>query len=220
MDWNCPLTEERLIDFLEGTLGSEEAAAFSEHLASCEACAQIVSQVGGLVRHMQQAPLIDEPILLAGRILDATLGPRTPARGWRQWFGWLVPVWQPRFAMGAATVAASFAILFHAAVPDTRNIRLADFNPATLGRAVNRQVHLTYAHGAKFVNDLRVVYEIQSRLGTQPEPEPQHPSRDPQDKSQVNPRLDRHQAVTAGAIVFAAINRWPYDSLTETRSHP
>jgi hypothetical protein len=51
---------------------------------------------------------------------------------------------------------------------------------------------LTFAKSAKFVNDLRVVYEIQTRL--QPEAEPQQASPVPQQNpSQVNPQ-DRSQA--------------------------
>ena len=47
----------------------------------------------------------------------------------------------------------------------------ADLSPATVMRTANRQAHLTFAKSAKFVNDLRVVYEIQTRL--QPETQPQ-----------------------------------------------
>ncbi|MGA3293976.1 MAG: zf-HC2 domain-containing protein [Candidatus Acidiferrales bacterium] len=218
MDWNCTATEERLSDFLEGTLVPEEAAAFSAHIAGCLTCARIVAQVGGLLSRMQQLAPVQEPALLAGRILDATLGPPTRVRGWRQWFGWVPTIWQPRFAMGVATAAASFVILFHAVVPDARSVSLADFKLAALMRTANRQVHLSYARGAKFVNDLRVVYEIQSRLGSQPEPE--HPSRDPQDKSQTNPSLDQHQAPVESVLGFAVANRWSEASPNTTRSRP
>ena len=76
MDWNCTLTEERLSDFLEGTLLPEEAAAFSAHSAGCANCTKLVAQVSELVSRMQQAPPVEAPPLLAGKILEATLGPR------------------------------------------------------------------------------------------------------------------------------------------------
>ena len=47
------------------------------------------------------------------------------------------------------------------------DLKKIDYRPASLVRAGNRQVHLSYARCVKFVNDLRVVYEIQSRF--QPE---------------------------------------------------
>jgi hypothetical protein len=231
MDWHCTTTEERLSDFLDGALSPEDAAAFSAHTAGCAACTRVVAQVGALVSRMQQVPPAEEPVHLVGKILDATLGPRTPKQGWQQWFGWVPAIWQPRFAMGLATVAASLAILVHAAAPQGRNMSLADFNPATLARTANRQLHLTYAHGAKFVSDLRVVYEIQSRLGAQPElmgepvrePQPKQPSPEPRDRSEANPNPHpRHREATDGSMLaFAVANRWS-ESLPNnfTRSRP
>jgi hypothetical protein len=63
-----------------------------------------------------------------------------------------------------------------------------------LARAANRQAHLVYAHGAKFVNDLRLVYEIQSRFSApeaagsgEANPAPQPPL-DPQPKTNLIPK--------------------------------
>ncbi len=161
MDWNCTLTEERLSDFLEGALSPEEAAAFSAHAAGCANCTKLVAQVSGLVSRMQDVPQVEEPAQLRRKILDATLGPRKQKPAAQGLFGWLPLIWQPRFAMGIVTVAASFVIVFHAA---TASASKTSLNPVNLVRGAIRQVHLTYARGAKFVNTLRVVYEIQSRL--------------------------------------------------------
>jgi len=218
MDWNCTLTEERLADILDGALSSQDKAAFASHSAACARCVEIVAQVGGLVREMQQTPFVGEPANLQARILDATLGPRTRQQGSRQWFGWLSEIWQPRFAMGVATVAASLVIVLHGFGARPSKISL---NPASLFHRVNRQAHLTYAHGTKFVNDLRVVYEIQSRLGSQPEPisepvsEPQSapsdqpgpertqpPDSDPREKSQVIPHTGRRIARGASELAI------------------
>ena len=208
MDWNCTFTEERLSDSLEGALSPEEAATFSAHAAGCANCTKLVAQVSELVSRMQQAPRVEAPPLLAGRILEATLGPRKPKTVSPGWFGWVPAIWQPRFAMGIVTVAASFVIVFHAASSSASRTNL---NPVNLVRDANRQVHLTYARGAKFVNTLRVVYEIQSRLSSQPESmsepisvpttkpsvepppgrTPQQPSNEPREKSQTIPHSNR-----------------------------
>ena len=45
-----------------------------------------------------------------------------------------------------------------------RKPKLADLRPATIYRNTDRKVHLVYASSVKFVSDLRVVYEIQTRL--------------------------------------------------------
>ncbi|MGB9466199.1 MAG: hypothetical protein WBR10_13905, partial [Candidatus Acidiferrum sp.] len=45
-----------------------------------------------------------------------------------------------------------------------RKPKLADLSPVNVYRNADRQAHLVYARSTKFVSDLRVVYEIQSRL--------------------------------------------------------
>jgi hypothetical protein len=209
MDWNCTRTEEQLSDFLEGALPAAEATAFSSHAASCADCSKLVAQVRELVSRMQRTPSLDAPEQLEWKILEATLGPRQQPAEAPGWFGWLRTIWQPRFAMGMVTVAASFVIVFHAAAGDNGRSVL---NPLNLLRGANRQVHLTYARGAKMVNNLRVVYEIESRLSAQPEslsepiappaarpsnhgqPDRQPPPNDPREKSQTIPRASHHGA--------------------------
>jgi hypothetical protein len=209
MDWNCTRTEEQLSDFLEGALPAAAAAAFSSHAASCSDCSKLVAQVRGLMRQIEETPQLEVPAQLERKILDATLGPRQQTAETQGWFGWLQIIWQPRFAMGIVTVAASFVIVFHAAAGDNGRSVL---NPLNLLRGANRQVHLTYARGAKMVNNLRVVYEIESRLSAQPEsmaepitpppvrpsndgqPGQQPPANDPHEKSQTIPHASRHNA--------------------------
>jgi Putative zinc-finger len=191
VDWNCILTEERLSDYLEGALLPEEQAALSGHVANCVACAEMMEQVGGLVSGMHSLVPVEEPPQLIARILGATVGARQ--QSWRGWFDWVPLIWQPRFAMGIATVAASLAIVLHAAGVRPTELTAADLNPANLVRQLNRQAHLSYARGVKFVNDLRVVYEIESRLPWQSQaassrseqqPESNPPAASPRQKSQ------------------------------------
>jgi hypothetical protein len=229
MDWNCTLTEERLSDFLEAGLSPEESAEFSKHVDTCERCSKLVAQVSALVSRMQHAPLVEEPPRLAGNILEGTLGPRKQKPVSQGWLGWLPLIWQPRFAMGIVTVAASFVIVLHAAgSPEAKT----GLNPLNLVRGANRQVHLTYARGAKFVNDLRVVYEIQSRLSSQPEsfsepipvpttnpsgqPQPgrdqQQPSTLPHEKSETIPHSNRRDGRGGAEIAIMLPNLLPSSS--------
>jgi anti-sigma factor RsiW len=215
MDWNCVLTEERLSDYLDGLLSPAEAAAFSAHAAGCEPCSKLVARVGGLVNSMQQLEPLNAPPQLVSKILDATLGPRSQKQSWSRWFTWIPVLWQPRFTMGMATVVATLLIVLYTSGLSPAKLKRVDLNPANVFRAANRQAHLTYARSAKFVNDLRVVYEIQSRLQpdaeSQPSPAPapapeqnqQPPSTNPQEKSQTAPHPGHTQS--RGGAMFAVM---------------
>lgn len=171
MSWNCLHSEERLIDFLDGALPADERAAFEAHAKSCANCRALVSGVRGLVDGMHRLELIEPPQGLIYRILAETTGKEKKPAG-QPGFSWVAAFFQPKLALGALTVAATFGILMQATGLDVKKISSADLNPISVFRATNRRAHLTYARGMKFVNDLRVVYEIQSRLQGAPAAEP------------------------------------------------
>ena len=219
-DWNCALTEERLSDYLDGLLSPAEAAEFSAHAKSCDACGALLAQVGGLVQQMRKLEPVEAPAQLVSRILESTLGPRAQSPGLRRWFAWIPMLWQPRFAMGAATVAATLLIVLYTAGFSPAKLKKADLSPTNVIRTANRSVHLTYARSAKFVNDLRVVYEIQTRLQPDAEPSPsitpapapqQNPqphSVNPQEKSQTAPHPARSQARSGVLLAFLLNCDW------------
>jgi anti-sigma factor RsiW len=164
MSWTCEQVEARLGEYVDGLLSAAERAEFETHARGCKQCAPLVSSVASLVNGLHGLELVEEPAWLAGRILDRTLGPRKAKWSWggvSGWFGWLV---QPKLAYGAASVAITVAVLLSTLGFSWRKPKLADLNPVNAYRTANRQSHLVYARGAKFVSDLRVVYEIQTRL--------------------------------------------------------
>jgi anti-sigma factor RsiW len=229
MDWNCKISEERLSEYLDGKLAPADASAFAVHSAGCGDCALLVARVGGLVGQLHELAEIEEPPQLIQNILDATIGPRVQKAGWKKWFSWAPILWRPRFAMGIITAAASLAIVINASGITPGKIKRADLNPADLFRAANRQVHLTYARSVKFVNDLRVVYEIQSRLQPAPEPSPastplpqQQPKpapSTPQQKSDKNSPHDRSQVHGGSMLAVLMPSSFPVSSIaTLTRS--
>jgi anti-sigma factor RsiW len=189
MDWNCTLTEERLSDFLEGALAGEERKACAAHASNCAACSEMLARVSALVGEMHALEPLPEPNFLARRIINNTLRARKSGGSLASWSGWMGLLWQPRFAMGIATVVATLMIVAHAAGPQLSNLTPADLNPVNLVRAGNRQAHLTYARGEKFVNDLRVVYEIRAMLAS-PEPSQASP------ENQASPEPDGKQPDT------------------------
>jgi anti-sigma factor RsiW len=164
MSWNCEQIENRLSDYLEGALTPEEAALFVNHSSTCAQCRELVASVRGLIGAMHALEPVAAPMNLVPAILDNTLGPRTASAGWKAWFGWMRFVWQPRFAYGVVTVLITVGVVSQALGIQWSMPTVADLNPVSLYRSADRKAHLFYAKGSKFVGDLRVVYEIKSRL--------------------------------------------------------
>jgi hypothetical protein len=163
MSWTCFNTEEQLTDFLEGQLKAGERAQFEAHLAECAGCRALAAEVRSLTARLPHLEPEAEPSWLVFRILEATSGAVTEKRE-KAWKKYLAALFAPRFALGLASVAATLFILFQALGINPKKITFDDLNPVTIARSANRQAHLTYASGVRFVNDLRVVYEIRSRL--------------------------------------------------------
>ena len=59
---------------------------------------------------------------------------------------------------------ATLIILLGTSGISLRKPKLADLHPVNVYRNADRRLHLAYASSVKYVSDLRVVYEIQSRL--------------------------------------------------------
>jgi anti-sigma factor RsiW len=164
MTWTCELTEARLSDYLDGLLSPDERHAFDLHVNACVHCVPLVSSVSHLLNDLHSIEQIEPPAQLVYSILNQTLGPRETKKGWRVAFGWLNAVTSARFAYSAVSVVATLAILLAASGFSFRKPKLADLSPVNVYRVADRQAHLVYARSTKFVSDLRVVYEIQSRL--------------------------------------------------------
>jgi anti-sigma factor RsiW len=182
MTWTCEQTEARLSDYLDRSLTAAELAAFSAHVPGCGRCAPLVAKVSSMVEGLHSMEQVDAPPRLVYAILDKTLGPREAQAGWRSMLGLVSGIASLRFAYGAISVAATLIIFVSAAGLNWRHPKLADLQPATIYHAVDRKAHMAYGSTIKFVNDLRVVNEIQSRLrqdetptleeNTVPEPSP------------------------------------------------
>lgn len=183
INWTHEQTEARLTDYLEGLLQPEEQVAFDAHVSSCPQCAPLLAGVSHLLTDLHSMDELEPPPRLVYAILDKTLGPRETVTGWRAALAWLRSLANPRVGYGFASVAATFLIVVSTSGFSWRKPRLADLKPASIYRNFDRQTHLVYARGTKFVSDLRVVYEIQSRLS---QDEQQNPAQDHRPQSSPN----------------------------------
>lgn len=197
MSWTCEQTEARLSDYLDGALAGAEQSAFDAHINTCQRCTVLVASVSDLVTDLHSMEQVEPPPRLVYSILDKTLGPREAVSGWRAWLGWVRGIAAIRFAYGALSVVATLIIFVTAAGLNWRKPRLADLQPAMIYRNADRQAHLVYARSAKFVSDLRVVNEIQSRLRQESEIPTNPESTAPQPSIEKQPgRTDGSQPAT------------------------
>ncbi len=167
MNWTCEQTETRLSDYLDGHFQPAEQSAFNLHVNTCERCAPLVAGVAHALGGLYALEPVEPPPQLENAILTATLG----APSWRNAKRWLRSLQSPRFVYSLASVTATLVVILTASGFSFRKPKLADLHPATIYRNADRQAHLVYARSTKFVSDLRVVYEIQTRLNEN-EPNP------------------------------------------------
>jgi anti-sigma factor RsiW len=197
MTWTCEQTEARLSDYLDGLLPPAEHTAFDLHVNTCERCTPLVASVSHALGALHKLEQVEPSPRLVDSILTATQGPQT----WRNAKRWLRGLQSPRFVYSIVSVAATFLLILTASGFSLRKPKLADLAPATIYRNADRQVHLVYARSTKFVSDLRVVYEIQSRMNeneqnpaVREEAIPQTaPSKDPGRTDGTNPAAPRQQ---------------------------
>lgn len=164
MNWTCEQVETRLSERLDGELATDELQSFDAHVQGCERCGPLYAQLAHMLPRLRAMEEIAEPPRLVYAILDHTLGPRETATGWRALLEGFRGLATMRFAYGALSVSATLLVLLTASGFSWRKPKLADLSPVTVYRNADRQAHLVYARSTKFVSDMRVVYEIESRL--------------------------------------------------------
>ncbi len=118
---------------------------------------------------MERAAVVQAPPELVTRILfEVTSGPSHAVvkPSWiRRLLGRrLETVLQPRFAMGMAMTVLSFAMLGRFSGIQVRQLKAADLDPVKVWTSVEDRVHRSWERAMKYYENLRLVYEIQSRL--------------------------------------------------------
>jgi hypothetical protein len=156
-------TENLVSEYLEGQLDVTRRLEFEAHLGTCPACRELVADVRHVLEYCRSAENPEPPAWLVPKILLATIGEPQPSLIERL-RAFVRPALQPRVAYSVAMAVFSFSIIINAAGVNLRRFSLTDLNPRTWVYQANRTGHLLYARAEKFYYDLRVVYEIESRL--------------------------------------------------------
>ncbi len=164
----CSDLEILLAEYIDGTLSHDAKSAVESHLATCVECRELAQDASSAVAFLERTAAVDAPPELVTRILfEVSNGPSHSAvkpplahRLFGKMFGgWLEPVLQPRFAMGMA-----MTVLFLGMMVRARQLTPADLDPVKVWRAAEDRVSLTWERGVKYYQNMRLVFEIQSRL--------------------------------------------------------
>ena len=190
----CGLWETLLADALDGMLRTEDEATFSGHMAGCAACTAMFEEArrgrewleflaaepevpGGLLDKIlaQTGPgqtagfgLVKDDDLVAatpGGIPLAKGRPLTVPAWQRPGFmGFVRRFAEPRLMMTAALAFFSIALTLNLTGVRLSSIKMSDLKPAALRSLVQRRLTMASTPIIRYYDNLRLVYEVQSRV--------------------------------------------------------
>jgi hypothetical protein len=160
----CAEFEILLCDYLDGIGDALQRRAIEQHRDSCALCAGLARDAAAAVAFIGRAAEVEPPPELLTKItFDIPSG--GAKKGWRSWAtGWLHPVLQPRFAMGMAMTILSFSMLGRLSGIEPRQLKPSDLHPVAVWTAIDNKVHRAWERAVKYYENLRLVYEVQTRL--------------------------------------------------------
>jgi hypothetical protein len=211
---HCSEFEALLFDALDQKLSGSKLESFRAHVRSCTACGPMFAEVEAGQKWLKSLAEVEPPANLVNNILAATTGVdsyrlqdaaptrRQPALGERirEWVdSFIQPFWgtvrQPRFAMSFGMAFFSLSVALSVA-----GVRPQDIKQVDLSRnGLTRTYYSTSGRVVKYYENIRLVYEIESRVRefkrvTAPAPAQPEKERDRKDNTsgQPEPRQERN----------------------------
>ena len=178
----CEEWEALLADALDGALTDEDRASFDLHTAECPLCPVMLGEAEKGQQWLQF--LHPEPQIPAGllqKILTQTTGTALPAISasanvasipiplvaaraeWKHFAG-LRRYVEPRMMMTAAMAFFSIALTLNMAGVRFTSFKAQDLRPSSLRSNLQRQFYTAKAPVVRYYENLRVVYEVESRM--------------------------------------------------------
>ncbi|MGA7522121.1 MAG: zf-HC2 domain-containing protein [Acidobacteriaceae bacterium] len=171
----CEDWEALLADALDGLLPEDKAVAFRAHSANCANCGDLLAHAGQgreWLGYLHSEP--DVPSTLMGKILDRTVGPGSmplPVVAAGQGAGaaamalpWRRNFHEARLLMTVAMAFFSIALTLNLIGVKVSDLRLADLSPSTIGSTVSRQFYAARGSVVRYYDNLRFVYQLESRM--------------------------------------------------------
>lgn len=175
----CSQFEALLSDALDGALSLEVSQAFQLHAGSCPACGPIFAEAQQGMRWLEALEDVPVPGNLVHNILAATsaaeadqepatsaaMHPGRVAHWWRPVRGVFVAALQPRFAASFSMAFFSLSLTLTLAGVKLKDIAHFDWRPSSVSRAVMLEYTQVESKVVRYYNNMRLVYEIESRVG-------------------------------------------------------
>jgi hypothetical protein len=198
----------------EGLLGEviEEGAhgpareAFQAHAAGCPVCGPLLTESKEGYRWLKSLAEVEPPANLVHNILAATSGVQEThlqAGGAASLWEWLqvsvvapaiAIAKQPRFAMSFGMAFFSLSVGLNVAGVKITDVRHVDLRPS----AIRRTYYETSGKIDKYYENLRFVYELESRMRelkriSQPEEQPPHKEKDRKNNTSGQPEQNQQR---------------------------
>jgi Putative zinc-finger len=205
---SCEAWEAMLADALDGTLNAPDAETFEAHSKSCAAgCGELLEEAKRgteWLRFLRETPPAPDGLL--EKILVGTSGlPDTPlpaaggavALPRQPWLGVSVAMLQrhvaeSRILMTLAMAFFSIALTLNLTGVRLNQLKLSELSPSALASSLSHEFYTTSAHLTRYYSNLRIVYELESRVNemrrdnTAPA-QPQSQQQQQQPQQQVKP---------------------------------
>ena len=231
----CTEFDGLLSEALDHRLSGDKLESFQAHARGCATCGPLLAEADAGLRWLHELVEVEPPVTLVDNILAATTGLSTArlhgtakAQAEPSWFDRLQdwanmlvgPILgvakQPRFAMSFGMAFFSLSITMSLAGVKLSDVRHVDLRPS----AVKRNYYETSGKVMKYYDNIRFVYEIESRVrefkrATMPaEPAPQEEEKDKHHRNdntsgQPEPRQDRNYSQEGGQVILASLTDNP-----------
>lgn len=165
MNVECPEIEKLMGTYVEGGLTQSEQQEVKLHLKTCEACAQLSIDMQSVLSLCKSFPEIDPPARLMERILVHTIG-NYKTFTWIEYLRELFrPLYSsPRFATGACVAIISLSIVMNALGVNLGEIQWNSLTRRSVVESLYRTVNIAYDNSIRRINDLKILYQIQSKF--------------------------------------------------------
>jgi putative zinc finger protein len=163
----CAEFDALLADALDGTLTGGRLMSFERHKTECATCGAMFAEADAGLKWLETLGEVEPPRNLIHNILVATSGVAETARDtemskpplWDRVRAWVnphvSPLFTPRFAMSCAMAFFSVSM-----VMSVTGVRPHDLTP----KGVTRAYYDSQARVVKYYENIRLVYEIESRV--------------------------------------------------------